>query len=80
MPVLMRHAVIGRPVRAGMRMRVIMQGITVSMLMGVDNDLPAAAAAHAVLATDLAGSPTFRTFIIIFHEFLPGCSVTLPSP
>jgi hypothetical protein len=76
----MRHAVIGRPMRVGMRMRVIMPGITVPMRMGVDDDLPAAAAAHAVLVTDLAGSPTFRAFIIIFHEILPGCTIALGNP
>jgi hypothetical protein len=79
MHMLMRHAGVRRLMGRGVGMRMIVRGFAMLMLMGMDDNLAAAAAADAVLSADLADSPTFRTFLHILHKILPGCSLTPPS-
>jgi|GEM_PF-5798637 len=77
---LMRHAAISRLMGLGVGMRMIVRSIPMRMRMGVNDNLATAAASYAVLAADLAGSPTFGTCFNIFHQILPGCSVAQTQP
>jgi len=70
MRMLMRHALIRRLMGPGVGMRMIVHGFTMFMLMGVDDDLAAAAAGDTVLTTDFADSLTFGTHFHIFHLIL----------